>query len=252
MSAAQTVIIDLPPLKLNREAIAKRLRVPETSRKREELWQMIDTIEQKAKPAVYFREFTPVYHDDSTLHLDDEKIESSKIVKMLSKKAQIKSDGTPAVFAFAATCGQDATDWGNAQEMGLPVFWAQTILEEGMLMLQASLEAELKKLGNDEISYLEPGIPEDWPLDKQEVVFQLLGGTSEDFGIKLNDQSLMLPFRYLAGLAYFSKKLLPQCAICHFTDCNKQRGGCWRLQAIRRKGSETGKEVDEADQSTTA
>ncbi|MBD5553641.1 MAG: hypothetical protein HDQ44_04815 [Desulfovibrio sp.] len=248
MTEATTIAIELPPLKLDREAIAKRLRVPATSRKREELWEMIDTIEQKAKPAVYFRQFTPVFNDDGTVSLAETRIESAGIAKMLGKKGQPLADGAPTVFAFAATCGQEASDWGNEREMGLPVFWAQTILEEGMLLLQAELERELKKIGDNEVSYLEPGIPEDWPLDKQETVFELLGGNSETFGIRLNNQSLMLPFRYLAGLAYFTKKLLPQCGICHFTDCNKQRGGCWRLQAIKRKGAETGREVEETQE----
>lgn len=240
-----TRTLEMPPLKLDREAIAKRLRVPEGSRKRDELWEMIDTIESMAKPAVYFRQFHPDLEEEGTVALGEEKIESPKLHKLLKSKAQSHDEGKPAVFAFAATCGQEASDWGNAREFGLPIFWAQTILEEGMLQLMSHFEKELKQLADMPISTIEPGIPEDWPLDKQETVFQLLGGSSEDFGIKLNDQSLMLPFKYLAGLAYFSKKLLPQCGVCHFTDCNKQRGGCWRLQAIKRKAAETGQDLAE-------
>lgn len=242
----QTQTLNLPPLKLNRAAIAKRLRVPETSGKHAELMKMIDTIEEKASPAVFFRRIDPEFApDESAVTLCGEAICSPSLHKVLSKKAQPAADGSRPVFAFAATCGQEATDWGNAQEYGLPVFWAQTILEEGMLMLMAELENELKKMGDNVISTIEPGIPTDWPLDQQTTVFQILGGDSESFGIRLNDQSLMLPFRYLAGIAFFSKKLLPQCGFCHFTDCNKQRGGCWRLQAIKRRSAETGQEVAE-------
>ena len=232
-------------MKLDREAIAKRLRVPEGSKKRDELWEMIETIESLSKPAVYFRQFQPGLEEEESVKLGEEKIESPTLNKLLKSKAHGLQDGTPAVFAFAATCGQEASDWGNAREFGLPIFWAQTILEEGMLQLMTHFEKELKQLNDMPISTIEPGIPEDWPLHRQETVFQLLGGKSEDFGIKLNDQSLMLPFKYLAGLAYFSKKLLPQCGVCHFTDCNKQRGGCWRLQAIKRKASESGQELSE-------
>lgn len=104
----------------------------------------------------------------------------------------------------------------------------------------AELETALSQTLDSHISVIEPGIPADWPLDGQNGVFALLGGNSEDFGIRINDQSLMLPFRYLAGLAFFSTKPLPQCGFCHFTDCNKQAGGCWRLQAIMRRSHETG------------
>lgn len=240
----ETCSIKLPPLALDREAIAKRLRVPENSRKREELWEMIDTIEAKAVPAVYLRELGPQI-DDAGVTLDGELIASAKLAKILAEKAQ-SPDGKPVVFAFAATYGQEACDWGNAREFGLPVFWAQTILEEGMLMLMDLLEAELRKKGDYAVSVVEPGVPDDWPLEKQDIVFRLLGGESRDFGITPNNQSLMLPFRYVAGLAYLSNKITPQCGICHFTDCNKQRGGCWRLQAIKRKAGKTGREVDES------
>lgn len=241
-----TISIKLPSLKLDREAIAKRLRVPENSRKREELWEMIDTIEAKSAPAVHIRKLKPGLEDSAKVVFDDEHIESKKLHKVLSERAK-SPDGEPVAYAFAATCGQEACDWGNARDFGLPVFWAQTILEEGMLHLLDILENELKKHGDFAMSVVEPGVPEDWPLANQDVVFKLLGGSFEDFGITPNDQSLMLPFRYVAGIAYHSDKIRPQCGICHFTDCNKQRGGCWRLQAIRRKSTQSNKEVDESE-----
>lgn len=230
----ETISIKLPKLELNREAIAKGLRVPENSRKRDELWEMIDTIEAKSSPAIHICQLEPVFEGDDCVILDNEKIESKSLNKVLKNRAQ-KPDGKPVAFAFAATCGQEACDWGNSREYGLPVFWAQTILEEGMLILLDLLESELKKHGDFAVSVVEPGVPADWPLEKQDTVFRLLGGTSRDFGIEPNAQSLMLPFRYVAGMAYFSNKILPQCDICHFVDCNKQRGGCWRLRAIKRK-----------------
>lgn len=241
----ETARLDLPPFKLDKEAIAKRLRVPEGSKKRDELWEMIDTIENLAKPAVYFRRIEPDLSAEEHVGMGDEVIASPSLRKALHKLALPLQDGSKSVFAFAATCGQEATDWGAEREYGLPVFWAQTILEEGMLQLMAELEAEMGKLHDSHISTIEPGIPVDWPLSEQTSIFQILGGDSEDFGIRLNDQSLMLPFRYLAGIAYFSKKLMPQCGFCHFTDCNKQRGGCWRLQALKRRAAATGHEMGE-------
>lgn len=239
----QTIKLDLPPLKLDRDAIAQRLRVPSTSKKREELWSMIDTIEALAKPAVYFRHLEPGY-DEEGVTLGEKRISSKSLGKVLNRGLTL-DNGRPAAVAFTATWGQEATDWGNAREFGLPIFWAQTILEEAMLLLMAELEKELRKVKDSAVSTIEPGIPEDWPLQQQIDVFDILGGNPENFGITLNDQSLMLPFRYLAGIAYFTPKLRPQCPVCHFTDCNKQRGGCWRLQAIKRKSKETGQSVDE-------
>lgn len=237
--------IKLPPLKLDREAIAKRLRVPEYSRKRDELWEMIDMIESLSAPALHIRKLTPELQDENHVGLGEEKVPSAMMNRLLRNKAQ-KPAGEHVAYAFAATCGQEASDWGNAREFGLPVFWAQTILEEGMLTLLDLLESELKKEGDFAVSVIEPGVPEDWPLDRQDIVFRLLGGTSQDFGITPNEQSLMLPFKYVAGIAYHSNKIVPQCGICHFTDCNKQRGGCWRLQAIKRKAASTGRDVDES------
>lgn len=237
-NAYDTCIIDLGPLKLDREAIAKRLRVAEGSRKREELWEMIDTIEKLAKPAVHYRRVEPDFSPDSGVRFGEKHVSSNSVRNVLQDKALAHDDGSKSVFAFAATCGQEATDWGAEREYGLPVFWAQTILEEGMLQILRELENEMSKVHQSKISLVEPGVPEDWPLNEQTDVFEILGGDSEKFGIRLNEQSLMLPFKYLAGFAYFSKNLLPQCGFCHFTDCNKQRGGCWRLQAIKRREAE--------------
>lgn len=232
----ETRSIRLPSLRLDREAIAKRLRVPDNSRKREELNEMIDTIESLAAPALHIRAVEPGLDEEGSVILAGERVESEKLRRLLQKKAR-KPEEKPVVYAFAATYGQEASDWGNSREYGLPVFWAQTILEEGMLMLLDLLETELKKDGDFEVSVIEPGVPEDWPLTQQDSVFRVLGGSFQDFGITPNEQSLMLPFRYVAGLAYFSDSILPQCGVCHFTDCNKQRGGCWRLQAIKRKSA---------------
>lgn len=238
-----TYRLDLPPIKLDREALAKRLRVPESSKKREELWSMIDTIEELAKPAVHFRHLEPNCGEEGVT-LGDVTIPSKSLGKVLGG-GLTREDGKPAAAAFVATWGQEATDWGNSRDFGLPIFWAQTILEEAMLLLMAELEKELRKTMNTAISTIEPGIPEDWPLANQTHIFDILGGEPEHFGITLNDQSLMLPFRYLAGIAYYTPKVRPQCGVCHFTDCNKQRGGCWRLQAIKRKAAETGQPAEE-------
>lgn len=245
MASGETEKLDLPPLKLDREAIAKRLRVPENSKKREDLFAMIDTIEELSAPAVYIRRFEPDLATEGKVGFGGTAIGSEKLRNILAKKAQSQPGGGKPVFVFAATCGQEASDWGNSREMGLPVFWAQTILEEGMLKIMAELEGNLRQTLDSAVSTIEPGIPDDWPLAEQTGIFELLGGTSEDFGIRLNDQSLMLPFRYLAGLAFFTTKLLPQCGVCHFTDCDKQRGGCWRLQAIKRRATEQGREIVE-------
>ncbi len=243
MTDMQTRTLELPPFAIPRDVLAEKLRVANSERKREELNAMIDTVESLARPAVYCRRLEPVFEGEEAVVLGGHRVASPTLNKVL-RKALPLNDGSSAVFAFAATCGQEATDWGAAQEFGLPTFWAQTILEHGMYELTAGLEAELGKLcDNAAISTIEPGIPADWPLSAQIGLFEILGGASEDFGIRINDQSLMLPFRYLAGICFFTKRILPSCSYCHFTDCNRKRGGCWRLQALKRRAPDLAAEA---------
>ncbi len=239
---AQTQILELPPFVLPRDALAEKLRVASSPRKCEELFAMIDKVESLARPVVYCRRLEPVFEGEEAVVLGGHRIPSATMNKVF-RKALPLADGSNAVFAFAATCGQEATDWGAAQEFGLPTFWAQTILEHGMYFLIAQLEKELGKFSDAAVSTIEPGIPTDWPLSAQTGLFEILGGTSEDFGIRLNDQSLMLPFRYLAGICFFTKRILPSCTYCHFVDCNRKRGGCWRLQALKRRAPELAAEA---------
>lgn len=232
---AHTTTLKLPPLVLPREALAARLRVANSARKRDDLFAMIDTVESLARPAAYYRRVRPAFEGEDVVVLDGQRIQSPTLRKVLAGALPL-ADGSEAVFPFAATCGQELTDWGSSQELGLRTYWAQVILEQAIQMVTRSLENELHTLrGDAELSTIEPGIPADWLLDRQGELFQVLGGKAEDFDIRLNEQSLMLPFHYLAGIYFFTKQILMPCGYCHFVDCDRQRGGCWRFQALKNR-----------------
>jgi len=231
----QTIELELPKLELPRDALAARLRVTKPN-KRAELEAMIDTVESLARPAAFYRRIEPVFEGEDIVVLDGHRIQSATLNKVLSKSL-LQTDGSHAVFPFAATSGQELTDWGASQELGLKTFWSQVILETSIQIITGHMEKEIGKLSEFEVSSIEPGIPADWLLDRQVELFEVLGGTSEDFGIRLNNQSLMLPFHYLAGVYYFSKTIQLPCPYCHFVDCDKTRGGCWRFQALKNRMS---------------
>lgn len=83
LNGCKTISIKLPKLDLDREAIAKRLRVPENSGKSNRLCEMIEAIENMSEPAIHFRRLEPIFMGDNIIVFDDEKIESESLNKKL-------------------------------------------------------------------------------------------------------------------------------------------------------------------------
>ena len=135
-------------------------------------------------------------------------------------------EGVHRVFANVCTCGTEVDDWSHTEKDYFVSFWLDIIKERILLDARNFLSAYLKKkYGIDTLSSINPGSGnvDTWPIIQQQQLFSLIGGVTEDTGVRLTESCLMLPTKSTSGLHYGSDKEFINCSLCERKNCPRRR-----------------------------
>ncbi|MCL1940099.1 MAG: hypothetical protein FWG04_05505 [Desulfovibrionaceae bacterium] len=192
------------------------LRVEGNVRREKELADLLEQAASKARPKVVWRACVPEFLGSGRTALNGHCFSSKVLAKLL--RGAVKDAGSPVVFPFIATCGEELGHWASAVTGKLRAYWAHTLTRLALKTALDRLEAELKPFGRGVLSRVEPGIPKDWPVTEQPGLFALL---AHDDGpvAQLNEYCVMRPLSSISGLYFFSKKAVPPCTYCVLPTC---------------------------------
>ena len=70
---------------------------------------------------------------------------------------------------------------------------------------------------------MNPGSLEDWPIQQQTQVFELLGDPLRDVGVRLTDSFLMVPIKSVSGIRYPTETSFESCQLCPREKCTGRR-----------------------------
>ena len=133
-------------------------------------------------------------------------------------------DGIERVFPFVATCGTELEGLLGDKADIMASYCLDTVM---MLAVQAArrhLEAFIKRTyGLGQVSRMAPGSLEDWPLEQQGPLFELLGDVPQQIGVRLSDRFLMTPIKSVSGIYFPTEVRFESCQLCTRPNCPGRR-----------------------------
>jgi hypothetical protein len=143
-----------------------------------------------------------------------------KGIRFDSRVLRVNLIGAKAVYPFVATCGPELEEWARSISGTLHAFWADTIMLLALGSAMTALEAHLKdKVSPAQLSCMNPGSLEDWPLAQQRPLFELLGSIPEAVGVSLSSHMLLYPLKSVTGIQYVGGEHFVNCSLCPRRNC---------------------------------
>ncbi len=156
-------------------------------------------------------------------HIDEVSVEIDGVPftsKILGKN--LKSVGR--VFPYVVTCGKELDSIQPSTKDIMKQFCFDTIKEMILFSAHVHLEKHLKeKYAVTQLSHMNPGSLDDWPMEQQEPLFSILGNVETLIGVTLRDSYLMDPVKSVSGIYFPTEIHFESCMLCPRQDCSHRR-----------------------------
>jgi hypothetical protein len=151
---------------------------------------------------------------DDTVSIDGHIFNSKVLVKNLSDHE--------VCYPYVVTAGQelDKIELPKGQSLMLLDLVKNIVVEKAFQYTKAVIADEHKLEG---VTGMSPGHLDDWPLNQQRALFDLLGPGVEKIGVRLTDAFLMMPIKTVSGILFTSETGFQSCQICLQPRCMGRR-----------------------------
>jgi len=208
----ETVLNNIP-FEISDSQLISALKLTEGSAEANEAMQLFKEACAIARPkAVYVESYVESRTVDTV------------VIDGISFSSRLLSTNTESVhrlFPFIATCGTEIDQWANSITDPLKAYFADMIMQ---LALKAAVNELIKHLKekrlHGELSCMNPGSLEDWPISEQKKLFSLFTNTA---GVMLTDSFLMIPVKSSSGIYFSSDKKFVNCELCSRENCPSRR-----------------------------
>jgi hypothetical protein len=141
-------------------------------------------------------------------------------VTFTSRVLRVNLDKVERVFPFIVTIGKALEDEASSGKDLLRQFYLETIADMGLRCARRHLEEHLKRhYGLRQLSRMNPGSLEDWPITEQKPLFSLFGNVRELIGVTLTDNMLMIPRKSISGIFFPTEVTFFSCQLCPREGC---------------------------------
>lgn len=210
------VLTDIP-VKLQPEDVLKRMNLRQKNEGMEKsIHELIEKVLPIAKPKVVYK----------VAYVDNKNGDSLDIggVRFTSQLLSINLDEVGRVFPFVATCGMELEEIQVPSSEFVKSFCLDQIKEMVLESAYNYLEDYLKRrYGLEQISDMEPGSLESWPITQQKELFSMFGNVEDLIGVKLTERFLMVPLKSVSGIFYPTETSFVSCQLCPRKKCSHRR-----------------------------
>jgi len=197
-------------------ALKKRLRIKENSESLEEFNLLLDQALSLARPKAFFLVAYITARGDDWIEIEGIRF-SSRVLRVNTEKAY-------RVFPYLATCGVELQCWAEGIEDMLHHYWAEGIKEVALFSALAAFDICLKdRYQPGHTASMNPGSLQDWPVQQQQVLFDLFGSYKDEIGVLLNDSMLMVPTKSVSGIRFPTEVEFESCQLCPREECPGRR-----------------------------
>ena len=207
------------PFEMDTDAVVRRLRFRNLNPRLEGMArELAEAARAVARPRAIYRVARPRVIDSATVEIDGVRFTSRALSKNLVDQAP--------VYPFVATAGQEME--------GLPIpagdvmrQYCLDIIKTVVLVSAVDHLSDYIKntysLGN--VTHLNPGEIEDWPITQQKPLFALFGGAERQIGVTLTESGVMKPIKSRSGILFPNESGFVSCQLCTQVKCPGRRAG---------------------------
>ncbi len=212
----EKIILDDIKTSLNTLEHLKALGFSDNIEMKEIISKMAIDAMEIARPKVMYRPCSVDEVGDNFAMVEGKRLES-RVLAVNIKEVHI-------IFAFVATCGMELHEWGMKFSDPIQKDWARAICMQALYSAMATIRQSIRqKFGHANISMMNPGSLESWPLTEQKKIFSLLGNVTEKTGTVLENNMFMTPSMSASGFFFPNDKNYENCSMCPNENCPGRR-----------------------------
>ncbi len=209
-------VIDNIPFRLDTTAFLKRLRMEPSGDHAASALALAQSARAIARPKAMYRQANIDERGEDFIVIDG--------ITFTSRVLRVNLEPAYRVFPYLATCGREIMEWADSIDDPLDSFYADELM---VMALGSATTAVRKAITGDyspgNTSSMNPGSLEDWPLQEQVRLMELLGDPYGAIGVELTASCLMIPVKSVSGISFPTDTGWENCQLCPRQDCPGRR-----------------------------
>jgi hypothetical protein len=178
--------------------------------------ELIETVLPVARPKALYRVAYVETRAGDSVYIDG--------VHFTSHVLCVNLEAVERVFPYAATCGTELDRIYFSPKDYVKEHYLDGIKEMALRSATRHLVQHLQSTyALKQISRMNPGSLEDWPLTQQKALFALLGDVPARIGINLTPQCVMTPIKSVSGIYFPTQIRFESCQLCSRRLCRRRR-----------------------------
>ncbi|MGD2098916.1 MAG: vitamin B12 dependent-methionine synthase activation domain-containing protein [Desulfobacterales bacterium] len=153
----------------------------------------------------------------------DEKSDDAVVVGGLQLKSKVlrkNLDPVERIFPYVVTLGPGLEEVVKEIDDPLEKYYLDVVGNVALNAVRKQLHDHLcEKFALKKISFMSPGSLQEWPIEEQRQLFQLLTDVEGAIGVRLTSSCLMVPTKSVSGIYFQTEVSFFNCQLC-------QRGKC--------------------------
>ena len=210
-------VLDAPPFRLDVDRVLTFSGLHRGNRRIETIIQeLIDTVLPIARPKALYRVAYVEKRKGDSVYIDG--------VPFTSRVLRVNLEAVERVFPYAATCGAELDRIHFSAKDYVKQYYLDGIKELALRSATRHLTQHLQQTNAlKQISRMNPGSLEDWPLSQQKALFALLGDVPARIGIALTKHCVMTPIKSVSGIYFPTQIRFESCQLCPRRLCRRRR-----------------------------
>ena len=212
----EQVLLEHVPFHIDMGAFKDWLPLVEGKREGDQLRRVIAESRDIARPKAFYKMSFIEDRGNDFVVIDG--------IRFNSRVMTVNLDNSHRVFPYLITCGMELEKWGKSDDDMLFRVWAETIKEWALVAALDVLQRDLqKRYEPGETATMNPGSIEDWPIEEQRSLFDLLGHGTDSVGVRLMESCLMIPTKTVSGIQFPTEVGFESCQLCPRERCPGRR-----------------------------
>jgi hypothetical protein len=210
-------ILDNIPTQLATERVLRVLRVRNRNPQIEKMAQeLVEIARPIARPKALYEVAYVDNKNGASLELNS--------VKFTSRVLRVNLDKVNRVFPYVATCGTELDAIEISSTDFMKSFCWDTVKTVVLGSAITYLINHLKRCyALEELSSMNPGSLESWPITQQKQLFALFGDVEKLIGVRLTDGCAMQPLKSVSGIYFSTDIKWENCQLCPRENCVGRR-----------------------------
>ena len=210
-------VLNSIPVVLDPKEVLKRLRIRKQHEHVEKIVQeLIEIVRPIARPKAIYEVSYVDNKDEDSLEING--------VRFTSRVLRVNLDKVGRVFPYVATCGREVDEIAVPASDFMKCYCLDRIKEILLRSARDYLKDYLQRnYALPQLSAMNPGSLEDWPITQQKELFSIFGNVEELIGVKLTEALYMVPLKSVSGIFFPTRVEFISCQLCPKEVCEGRK-----------------------------